>query len=147
MLNLYFLLKKTKPPFLVFFTLNLSKFYQNLRLTFTKFYQNQWKKKILVIQISHFVIKLKPKYQNKLVRKSFLDSLLFLTSTIFYRRTLREKCPYLDLFWSAFSRNRTEYREILHISPYSVRMWENRNQDNSDTDTFYALVGWVFCYF
>ena len=31
---------------------------------------------------------------------------------------LREKCPYSELFWSPFSRIRTEYREILCISPY-----------------------------
>ena len=26
---------------------------------------------------------------------------------------LHKKCPYLELFWSAFSHIRTEYREIL----------------------------------
>ena len=31
-------------------------------------------------------------------------------------------------FWSAFSGIRTEYGEILRISPYSVRMWENTDQ-------------------
>ena len=31
-------------------------------------------------------------------------------------------------FWSLFSRIRTEYREILCISPYSVRMQENTDQ-------------------
>ena len=34
----------------------------------------------------------------------------------------RKKCPYSDLFWSTFSRIRTKCREILSISPYSVRM-------------------------
>ena len=29
---------------------------------------------------------------------------------------LRKKCPYSNLFWSAFSRIRTEYREIQGIS-------------------------------
>ena len=33
-----------------------------------------------------------------------------------------------SFFWSVFSRIRTEYGEILHISPYSVRMWENTDQ-------------------
>ena len=28
---------------------------------------------------------------------------------------LREKCPYLELFWSVFSQIRTEYGEILRI--------------------------------
>ena len=29
--------------------------------------------------------------------------------------TLREKCPYSELFWSVFSRIRTEYLEILSV--------------------------------
>ena len=49
--------------------------------------------------------------------------------------TLREKCPYSELFWSAFSHIWAEYGEILGISPYSVRMRENTDQNNSDTDT------------
>ena len=31
-------------------------------------------------------------------------------------------------FWSVFSLVRNEYGEILHISLYSVRMWENTDQ-------------------
>ena len=37
-----------------------------------------------------------------------------------------------SFFWSVFSRTRTEYREILRISPYSVRMRENTDQKNSE---------------
>ena len=33
-----------------------------------------------------------------------------------------------SLFWSVFSRIRTEYGEILRISQYSVRMQENTDQ-------------------
>ena len=44
--------------------------------------------------------------------------------------TLREKCPYSELFWSTFSSIRTEYGEIRSISPYSVRMQENTDQNN-----------------
>ena len=44
--------------------------------------------------------------------------------------TLRQKCPYSELFWSVFSRIRTEYGEILRISSYSVRMRENTDQNN-----------------
>ena len=29
--------------------------------------------------------------------------------------TLRKKCPYSELFWSAFSRIQTEYGEVLSI--------------------------------
>ena len=36
---------------------------------------------------------------------------------------------YLELFWSSFSRIRMEYGEILPISPYSVRMRENMDQN------------------
>ena len=44
---------------------------------------------------------------------------------------LREKCPYSEFYWSIFSHIPTEYGEILHISPYSVRMRENTDQKNS----------------
>ena len=40
------------------------------------------------------------------------------------------KCWYLELFWSAISRIRTEYREIQSISPFSVQMQENADQNN-----------------
>ena len=33
-----------------------------------------------------------------------------------------------SFFWPVFSRIPTEYGEILRISPYSVRMWENTHQ-------------------
>ena len=42
-----------------------------------------------------------------------------------WRLSLGEKCPYLELFCSAFSRIWTENGDILRISPYSVRMREN----------------------
>ena len=48
------------------------------------------------------------------------------------------QCPYLELikkrfwirsfFWSVFSRIRTEYGEIIRISPYSVRLQESSDQ-------------------
>ena len=48
----------------------------------------------------------------------------------------REKCPYAELFWSVFSRIRTEYR----ISPYSARMRENTDQNNSEYRHFLRSV-------
>ena len=39
--------------------------------------------------------------------------------------SLLKNCPYSELFWSAFSRTRTEYGEVRCISPYSVRMLGN----------------------
>ena len=48
----------------------------------------------------------------------------------------------MDFFWSVFSRIRTEYGEVLRISPYSVRMRENANHTRKyqNTDTFYAVI-------
>ena len=37
-----------------------------------------------------------------------------------------------NFFWSVFSRIRTEYGEIRSTSPYSVRMRENKDQNNSE---------------
>ena len=50
--------------------------------------------------------------------------------------TLREKCPYSELFWSTLSRIRTEYGEILRIFLYSVRIRENADQNNSEHGHF-----------
>ena len=51
-------------------------------------------------------------------------------------QALRKKCPYSEFFWSAFSRIWTEYGEILPISPYSVQMWENADQNNYEYGHF-----------
>ena len=48
------------------------------------------------------------------------------------RIALREKCLYSRFFWSVFSRIRTEYGEILGISPYSVRLWGYTDQEISE---------------
>ena len=53
------------------------------------------------------------------------------------RLALPEKCPYSKLFWSVFSRIRTEYGEIF---PYSVRMGENTDQYNSNYGHFLHSV-------
>ena len=50
--------------------------------------------------------------------------------------SLRKKCTYSELFWSVFSRNQTEYGEILRISPYLARMRENKDQNNSEYGHF-----------
>ena len=56
----------------------------------------------------------------------------FLSRTKISEITLlpRKKCPYSEFFRSIFSCIWKEYGEILRISPYSVRMWENTNQKN-----------------
>ena len=38
-------------------------------------------------------------------------------------QTVRKKCPYLELFWSAFSRIWTEYGEIRSVSLHSARIF------------------------
>ena len=55
------------------------------------------------------------------------------------KESMREKCLYSELFWSAFSRIRTEYGEILRITRYSVRMWEMRTRITPNTNTFHAV--------
>ena len=52
-------------------------------------------------------------------------------SVIFEDIALRKNCPCSELFWSVFSHIRTKYREIRSISPYSVQMRENADQNNS----------------
>ena len=56
------------------------------------------------------------------------------------RVLLRRKCPYSELFWSVFSRIRTEYGELRSISPYSVPMQENTDQNNSEYGYFLCSV-------
>ena len=55
---------------------------------------------------------------------------LFALVSFLKKRSLREKCPYPELFWFAFSRFQTKYGEILRISSYSARMWEHAVQNN-----------------
>ena len=43
-----------------------------------------------------------------------------------------------SFFWIVFSRIRTKYGEIFHISPYSVQMRENTDQNNSKHGHFFT---------
>ena len=56
--------------------------------------------------------------------------------------SLREKCPYLELFWFVFPRIRTEYGEIRSVPLYSVRMRGNTEQNNSEYGHFVYSV-WI----
>ena len=56
---------------------------------------------------------------------------------------LHGKCRHSELLWSVFSRIRTEYGEVLRVSPYSVRMRENRDQKNSKYENFLRSVNEV----
>ena len=60
-------------------------------------------------------------------------------SIIYTQFILREKCPYLELFWSAFSRIRTEYERYslsLRIQFECGKMWI---RITPNADTFYAV--------
>ena len=65
--------------------------------------------------------------------------------------TLRKKGPYSEFFESTFSRIRTEYGDLLGKSPYSVRMWKNRDKKNSEQGFFLrsvaCLITTVTCLF
>ena len=67
-----------------------------------------------------------------------------MSQRIFAKVPLREKCPYSELFWSAFSRIRTEYGEIWIISPHSVQMRENTGQNNSEYGHFLPRAPFLF---
>ena len=58
---------------------------------------------------------------------------MFFHQNFFENYPLHEKCPYSKLFWSVFSR-----------IPYSVRMPENTDQNNSQYGHFLCRVH--FCY-
>ena len=62
---------------------------------------------------------------------------------------LREKCPYSKLFWSTFSRIRTEYGEILISLRIQSECGEIRTRKTPNTNTFRAVFGaiyWSFLY-
>ena len=50
--------------------------------------------------------------------------------------SLRKKCPYSELFWSAFSRIRTEYEVSLRIQSECGKM---QTRIIPNTDTFHAV--------
>ena len=54
--------------------------------------------------------------------------------------SLRKKCSYTELFWFVFSRIRTKYGDMRSISPYSVRMRESMDQNNSEYGQFLRSV-------
>ena len=68
------------------------------------------------------------------VKKQFLP-LIFCNQILYlwvlFIQLLCKKCPYSELLCSVFSCIQTEYREIQSISPYSVQMRENADQNNS----------------
>ena len=70
------------------------------------------------------------------------DHIYRILDHFFSKLPLREKCPYLELFWSAFSRIWTEYGEIRSIRSECRKM---RTRITSNTNTFYAVSS-PLCY-
>ena len=95
------------------------------------------------IQISDN-IKFHQQYPVELHNCSLPDLLLICYHCSYH--TLREKCPYSEFFWSAFPGIRTEYGEILHISPYSVRIRENMDKKNSEYGNFSRILYLLLTY-
>ena len=67
-------------------------------------------------------------------------------NVIFKIQTLRKKILYSKLLWSVFSHIRTEYGEIWSISPYSVRMRKNIDQNNSEYGLFSRSETFYVCF-
>ena len=63
-------------------------------------------------------------------------------------KTLRKKCPYSKLFWSAFFPQFPALGLNTGIAPYSVRMPENAGKMltriTSNTDTFYTVKSLIW---
>ena len=58
----------------------------------------------------------------------------------FVYTTLREECLYLGLYWSAFCRIWTDYREILLFSCIQFECRKIRTRITPNIDTFYAVL-------
>ena len=101
----------------------------NQNVSFTKFKKHLSLTKVLSWLEADWHIfltwKLKFGWLPRLILKSMTD---YSKITVFQSRTQKiysQICPYLEFFWSVFSRIQAEYEEILRISPHSVRMLEN----------------------
>ena len=57
-----------------------------------------------------------------------------------FQLPLRKKCPYSELFWSAFFPHFLAFR-LNTLSVFSP-MRENADQNNSEYGTFYAVISW-----
>ena len=89
-------------------------------------------------------LKSAPSLSYLLLFLRWVKGLSKISYSLHWNISLREKCPFSELFWSAFFRIRTEYWEILRISLYSVRMLEKQTRITPKTDTFYAVYMFFF---
>ena len=70
----------------------------------------------------------------------FAHIYIYMHIYIYINISLRKKCPYSGLFCSTFFLIRTKYGEIWSISPHSVRMQENADQNNPEYEHFSCSV-------
>ena len=77
------------------------------------------------------------------ISRFFLKNCNFFSLNLMF--ALLEKCAYSELFWCAFSRIRTEYGGIIRITPYSLRMRENIDQNNSESGHVLRSVEYAKC--
>ena len=66
------------------------------------------------------------------------NGVVILDWKLYSNTTLRKKCPYSKLFWSTFSRIRTEYGEIRSISTIQSKCGKMRTRITPNKDTFIA---------
>ena len=129
-----------------FFTLILNKVVSPFELTplypyMNRFYLN-WFISTSSCQLLKCLLRKVGSYFLEIILKSHSIASVSSTSRNYHLRSLRKKCLFSELFWFVFSRIRTEYRELLHISPYSVQMRENTNQNNSEYGCFSRSDNW-----
>ena len=80
---------------------------------------------------------LKSHFGKCIVFRGYRNGTLVWNGALLHHGVLRKKCPYSELFWSAFSRIRTEYREIRSTSLQS-ECWKIRIRITPNMDTFHA---------
>ena len=64
------------------------------------------------------------------------NNLIIGRNSYYWKVSLREKCPYSDLFWSVFSRIGTEYGGYSVSLCIQSESWKIRTRITSNTDTF-----------
>ena len=92
---------------------------------------------------SIFLTVIKMIFAEVVSKKVCCPIILFSLLPYFGRFPLCKICPYSEFFWSAFFRIWTEFGDLLSDSLYSVQVWENMDQKNSEYGTFYAVFIWV----
>ena len=80
-------------------------------------------------------------YIHQKIHISFFINVLS-SGTNALRVALLKRCSYSELFWSVFAAFGLN-TEICSANPYSVRMWENTGQENSEYGHFLRRVAYI----